>query len=47
MTKKPEIVNIKDIVRSPDGLYYKENAKVPFTGVYEDGHLKVTIKNIL
>ena len=43
MTKKPETVKEEDLIVGEDGLYYKKNAKVPFTGVikefYENGQL--------
>ena len=35
MTNKPETVNLEDLIRRKDGLYYKKDAKVPFTGISE------------
>ena len=36
MTNKPETVNLEDLIRRKDGLYYKKDAKVPFTGISEE-----------
>ena len=38
MTKKPETVNREDLIRRKDGLYYKKDAKVPFTGTANKFH---------
>ena len=38
MTKKPESVKEEDLIVGEDGLYYKKNAKVPFTGLFEIFH---------
>ena len=44
MTKKPETVKQEDPIKRKDGLYYKENERVPLTGVeerfYENGQLR-------
>jgi antitoxin component YwqK of YwqJK toxin-antitoxin module len=43
MTKKPEIVK-EDLIQKKNGLFYKENERVPFTGAkerfYENDQLK-------
>ena len=36
MTKKPETVKQKDLIKRKDGLVYKKYTKVPFTGAAED-----------
>ena len=38
MTKKPETVKEEDLIQRKDGLYYKKDAKVPFTGVSKQFH---------
>ena len=44
MTKKPETVKEEDLIVGEDGLYYKKNTKVAFTGIseefFEKGQLK-------
>ena len=38
MTKKPETVKEEDLIKRKDGLYYKKDAKVPFSGISEQFH---------
>ena len=51
MTKKLETVKEEDLIQRKDGLYYTENANVPFTGVgeifHDNGQLmaKINYKN--
>ena len=43
MTNKPETFIQKKLIKRKDGLYYRENAKVPFTGLRKEfvyGQLK-------
>ena len=45
MTKKPESVKEEDLIVGEDGLYYKKNAKVPFTGISEEFWVKGQLKS--
>ena len=44
MTNKLKTIEAKNLILKKDGLYYKKNAKAPFTGVseefWENGKLK-------